>query len=132
LPYRLQGAIGLLLFLILCGVVYGVISLVKLNIMNSPNYILIAITIIIGFTSLVIASRKSGYIFGYGISFRDKYTIDKDGLGDYGRTIFWIIAGLIIIGLLLSQDMLAIFEFTVINAVFIGHALAWRKVIWLR
>jgi hypothetical protein len=132
LPYKLQQIIGLLVLIILCGTIYGAISLAKLSIMNDPNYVLATIMIIIGFTSLVIASRKSGYIVGYGVSFRDRYTIDKAALGDYCRILLLAIAGLFIIGLLFSQDILTIFDFTAINTFFIGYALAWKKVIRLK
>lgn len=132
LPYKLQQVIGLLVLIILLGAIYGVIYLVKLSIVNNPNYILIAIMVVIGFTSLVIASRKSDYIVGNGVSFRDKYTIDKAAIGDYCRILVLVSAGSAIISLLFSQDILTIFDFIAINTVFIGYALAWRKVMKLR
>ena len=97
--------------------------------MSASDYILLAITLFIGFTSMVISSRKSGYIVGYRLSFRDKYTINKDALGNYCRILLPIVAGCFIVGSLLSQDMLTVLVFTGMNTFFIGYVLAWKKVI---
>ena len=96
------------------------------------DYILVAIMMIVSFTSLVVSSRKSGYVIGYKVPFRDKYTIDKNALGAYCKNIVLIAAVCVIVGTFFSQDTLTVFAFTVMNLFFIGYALAWEKVIKLK
>jgi hypothetical protein len=100
--------------------------------MNNSDYILVAIIIVIGFMSLVASSRKSGVIAGYRLSSRNKHTIDKGAVGVYCKIMLLVVTILVIIGALLSQDMLAILEFVAINTAFIGYALAWEKIIKLK
>ncbi len=100
--------------------------------MNTSDYTLVSIIVVIGLVSLVVSSRKSGVIAGYRLSSKDKHTINKEAIGDYCRIMLLVITSLVIIGLFFSQDILAVLEFVAINTVFIGYALAWEKVIKLK
>lgn len=100
--------------------------------MNNPGYILLTISLVIGLASLVLASRKNGFIFPYSYSFKKKYVIDKSKLEDYGRTMFLIATSSVVVGLFISQDIRMAFEFTAINMLFIGYALAWMKIVKLK
>ncbi len=97
--------------------------------MNNSAYILLTISLIIGFVSLVISSRKSGFIVPYRLSFKGKYRIDKSKIEDYSRMMALIAAGNVVFGLFISQDIRIVLEFTLLNLCFIGYALAWQKII---
>lgn len=78
---------------------------------------------------MVISSRKSGYVIGYGISYKDKYVIAKEALDSYCRDIFLVAIGCFIVGMFFSDDALTVLSFTGINTIFIGYMLAWEKII---
>lgn len=100
--------------------------------MNDSDYILLTISLLIGLASLVISSRKSGYIISYKFSFRDRYVIDRDKIGYFCKGLLLIVVSSIMVGLFFSQDILTVFEFTAINTFFAGYALAWEKIIKLK
>lgn len=62
----------------------------------------------------------------YALSFKDKYSIDKNRIEDYARRIVVVAVFSIGFGLMVSQQIEAALAFMAINLLFIGYALAWE------
>ena len=97
--------------------------------MNNAEYILAMITVLVMFTSMVVSSRKSGYIKGLGIRYKGKYRIERSAFDNYCKIMLMVVIGFLFLCSLFVQDWLTALEFTLINGVFVGYALAWEKLI---
>lgn len=97
--------------------------------MEGSDGVLATIVLAIGFISLVVSSRKTGYIKGLGMPRGQKYIFNKSGLESYIRIMLVVSVILFIVGAVISPDMEEVLVFTLINIVFIGYALAFEKII---
>jgi uncharacterized membrane protein len=78
---------------------------------------------------MIISSRKTGYIIGYSVHLKDKYSLDKSALESYCKIMLLVVILFLVIGAILSQDLSMVLMFTALNVACIGYALAWEKII---
>jgi hypothetical protein len=96
------------------------------------EYIIIGISAVTCFVSMIVSSRKTGYIIGYSVNLKDKYELDKGALEDYFKIMLLITILFLLVGTILAPDLSMVLMFTALNVACIGYALAWEKIMKLK